>query len=359
MLSLVLLICCSSISVSCILVPWYISHEQTWGADLIGFQEWMAPSKDKLYGYSDWMDWKGADGYRLRPYIDVNEIPNDFSGKFRILVDCQKFYVSFNDDNFTTFSFYHYCSPNGDDVFKQSSSELRVKKITKVTDSTYVFYSNFLEYRWGEFKSGYFASNAKMENRAVVVIEKVLDENSKIKYTVTVNGNELFSGILHTISPQTLVLESDLPKWFPVRIREISGLTKDTESSMYYGDISLWLLDTHLPLYDNKMGLKFEFNSKYGSVLCDIDGIENLTFDDASRTAKFYLKGRAEYGTVDYVVLKVMNESPLGQDGRENKFGLYTRKGALTFYKENPNGEDIVVKHFDENHTEFSVRREF
>ena len=349
-------------------MPWYITYERFWGIKLIGYQEWMAPSvneyrerkdgcasyENKLYAYSDWIHWQSVAGEKIKPYINNAVINNNFNGKFRILVDDQKLYISFNDKSFTTFSFYNYCSPNSEGVFKENGSELKVKRITKVNNNIYMFKSNFIECEKEESTCDYFYRNVSKENSAIVVIERILNDNARIKYTITVNGSEFFSEILHTLSPNELVLEDDLPKWFPIAFKGISGLSKDPKSDVYYGGISFFFLYTYLSSH-NSTSLQFEFNSKYGPILCDVDGIESLTFDDASRTVKFYLKGRAEYGTVDYVVLKVMNESPLGQNDKKNKSGFYTRRGTLTFYKENPNGEDIVVKHFDENHTEFSV----
>ena len=147
------------VSVSCPLDPTPINY-QRWGVSISKYEKWMTPKVedleakghsaklylDSLYGYSDWMDWKSADGDRLRPYIDVNEIPNDFSGKFRVLAYQQKFLVGFNDENFTTVSFYNYCGLTDEVLEREDGKTFRGKLLTKVTDDIYMYAANFIKY---------------------------------------------------------------------------------------------------------------------------------------------------------------------------------------------------------------------
>lgn len=342
-----------------------------WGVNLDGYQDWMKPSREDveakggvfsnhfgLYGYSDWIDWESSSGKAIRPYINNTPIGDDFIGKFRVLAIRQNFYVGFNDENFTTVAFYNYCGLEDEILIDDDGKKYRAKALTKIDDNFYLYEANFIEYLPKEIDYYYFEKKKDPENRATILIRKIEGNDNDFRYTIKVKNKDVFDGSLHRLSPYTVSLDS-VSSWFPKEFREISGKTSNHTSSAYYGDASFEISDNDsFPSTPGKiLNYSFELKNKSLPILSYLDGIENATLDNESQTFKFYLKGRKEYGTVDYVVCKVLNEVPIGQsDNLSPVFVNLARKGTLTFYKENPNGDDIIVKHFDENHTEFKVR---
>ena len=133
--------------------------------------------------------------------------------------------------------------------------------------------------------------------------------------------------------------------WMPYSFKEINSNFKNM--NQYYG-ISM------VDFYKNRENpQEFEFRYSLKTLYC-LEGITLRNIDESRRAISFYLEDRKESDFADYFELVIGDERPYKDNSNQEwSFGQLSN-GMLTFYKEQENGNDLVVRQFDKNQVQFA-----
>lgn len=267
-----------------------------YGKEIHNYPAWLVPdsySSVSCEGCSEWMDWQSDEGKLLHSYVPASLISDEYSGKFRLLVDGQSVHLSFNDANQTRLRIFFFW----------------VAEVTSCDNSIEIpqeDIENKFEY------DGYLKTSLKEErteeNKSHIVMTRIPDESfegNRFNYTLTVAGKELINLNLKNGSTESVFIDYSEHSWIPT----IWGYLKwnsTLDSEKKYVSLGFWSC--------------YEGISLRGEI------------DDEKQEISFNLLDAEQSGFADYFTLKVAEDK---------------ESAAITYYRLE-NGIPAVVRS-DEN----------
>ena len=343
--SLVISLLFVPILVSC---PLQFTSDDFLGKRIINYPSWInelnaefkTSPAEQILAYSPWMNWQ-EEGKELQRFVKkVGKIDAvNFNGKFRLIMRCQELFVAFNDSDLSYARFFCYI---GDFKAYNIDQYEKEKYIYTPINNENIFEYDcyFREYSLSRCA---FVDNVSDSNKAHVKFEKV-DDN--IKYILTVAEKEIVNTTL--LALKTRYQKIDLGKelsWMPYSFKEINPDFKNM--NQYYG-VSM------MDFYKNRENpQEFEFRYSLKTLYC-LEGITLRSIDESRRAISFYLEDRKESNFADYLELVIGDERPYKDNSNQEWSFGHLSNGMLTFYKEQEDGNDLVVRQFDKNQVQFA-----
>lgn len=275
-------------------------EDDGYGEEIANYPEWLgADSYLTCVGYSAWTSWQSEQGKKLHNYA-TDIINKDYDGKFRLILNGQCVYLSFNDVN-----------QSGGRIFYNWVSS--IDSCNTSIDIPQNDIENKYEY------SCYAKTNLSDEktdaNKAYVLLTR-LDNGSelgnKFNFTFTIAGNEIINMDLKNDNTQNVRLTRSKYSWIR-RIENYIRWTSDVQEVCLFTDY----------LAGPKYCACYEGISLRGN-------IEDI--DNENQEISFNLLDAAESEFADYFTLKVAKN---------------LETASITYYK--LDGETPVVVRSDTN----------
>lgn len=249
------------------------------------------------YGYSDWKDWNSSDGRLVSSLVDETLVPDNFDGKYRLLVINQFLYICFNDREMTSIQLNNYygdydaANPKKNDLkvsVKQSSADVFEYDATLHSEAAQQFYG----------KKTYVRLEKKSE--------------AQFTYKLEVDGN------LYASETMTNYKADYGSASFPKMVEEYEWLPKkgmNFHSSVSNG--ASFKVSEHLLSIDR---------TDYLPMYYCFEGISLRDIDEKNKTVSYNFLDAGKNGYCDYFEIKIDSF-----DDRAEEYKKY--RGALTFYK--------------------------